>query len=465
MAPILSSSLGPTLARTFSSNLWGQTLQSKRMAEGTAIPANVLDSTQTKDLQKESDREHLIIMILVGTIVLSFVGLLAYFIHRRFTVIAARKLQDDFEAGRKEVTEARAFRPQDDTLKEGYYTPFAAEDGSIYVRTPVLQTPVTAHRSKSTSSVVLTRISVGTVAGVDAHPLFHPGIKRSRTLPSQKAPQYSNRAMRGPLSYPNTYDKQDQSLRSQPSSVSLGSYYRAESKPMTPFSTMQTRRPETPPVEVEKTRRSAPSSPTARKQIHSFWSVSDSASNALSSPSIYSPTGPRALSPRPAPSPFGSGQVSYEDPNRPHPGRPVPIGTPIRPIFSIDRDGMLPALSYPLPLLLRNSSSTIPPLQLPLSPPLSPRTIPPSAPPSTSPLSQVDEPPIAKIERWLSGSGSTGTASIIESVLGSKRRSSEPDIYRTDSYSRRERVVPIRSMRSSRRSSHSGEEIFIGAAF
>lgn len=48
MAPILSSSLGPTLARTFSSNLWGQTLQSKRMAEATAIPANVRIFRYTK---------------------------------------------------------------------------------------------------------------------------------------------------------------------------------------------------------------------------------------------------------------------------------------------------------------------------------------------------------------------------------------------------------------------------------
>ncbi|KAH7410597.1 hypothetical protein BKA64DRAFT_741267 [Cadophora sp. MPI-SDFR-AT-0126] len=464
MAPIPSSTQRLSMVRTFSSDFWGQRLHQKRATDAIQTPSNVLDSNKTMNAQKESDRERLIIMILVGTIVLSFVALLAYFIHRRFTLISTRKLQNDLEAGRKEVTEARAFRPKDDTLKEGYYTPFATEDGSVYVRTPVLQTPATAHRSKSTPSVLLTRISVGTVAGVEPHPLFHPGIKRSRTLPSQKAPQYSTRAMRGPMSYPNIYDDQNQSLRSQPSSISLGSYYRAESKPMTPFSTMQTRRPETPTIEVEKTRRSAPLPPTRRKQVHSFWSVSDSASNAPSSPSIYSPTYPRNLSPRPAPSQFGPGQISYEDPNRPHPGKPVPIGTPIRPAFSIDRDGTLPTLSYPLPLLLRKSSSTLP-LQIPQSPPLSPRSFPPSAPPTTSPLSQLEEPPTAKIERWLSGSGSTGTASIIESVLGSNRRSSEPDIYRTDSHSRSEKVLTIRSMRSSRGSSHGGEEIFIGAAF
>ncbi|KAK0120285.1 hypothetical protein ONS95_011691 [Cadophora gregata] len=468
MAPILSSTPLLALANILSSSFSGQTWPQKR-ADATKMPANVLDSTvstQTDELQKESARERLIIMILVGTIVLSFVALLAYFIHRRFKLVVARKLLDDLEAGRKEVTEARAFRPQDDTLKEGYYTPFAAEDGNIYVRTPVLQTPARTHRSNSTPSVVLTRISVGTVPGVEPHPLFHPGIKRSRTLPTQKAPQYSNRAMRGAMSYPNIYDDQDQSLKSQPSSISLGSYYRAESKPMTPFSTMQTRRPETPPTDVDTPRRSAPPPPLSRKQIHSFWSVSDSASNAPSSPSLHSPgTYPRDLAPRPAPTLFGFGQVPCEDPATPHPGKPVPIGTPIRPIFSIDKDGTLPALSYPLPLLLRKSSSTLPRLQLPLSPPLSPRAVAPSAPPATSPLSQADEPPTAKIERWLSGSGSTGTASIIESVLNSNRRSSEPDIYRTDSPLRREKVTPIRSMRSSRRSSHSGEEIFIGAAF
>ncbi|KAG4443067.1 hypothetical protein IFR05_001463 [Cadophora sp. M221] len=459
MSPISGPAEVLNWARSFASN-FPVTIHQKR-AEPVKISTNVLDSTATKNLESQTEREHLIIMILVGTIILSFVGLLAYFFHRLYTQKASRKLQEDLEAGRKEVTEARAFRPQDDTLKEGFYTPFEAEDGSIYVRTPVLQTPVASRQITTAPATVLTRISVATVAGVDAHPLFHPGIKRSRTLPSKKVPQYSNRSLRGPISYPNIYDDKEQSLRSHPSSISLGSYYRTESKPMTTFSTMQTRRPETPPIEVDEPQRVARPPPLNRRQIHSFWSVSDTASIAPTSPSIYSPTSPRELSPRPAPSPLGAGQTSYEAPSRP--ANSKPIGTPIRPIFSIDREGTLPALSYPLPLLLRKSSATLPRIALPLSPPASPRIVPPSAPCNESPLGQVSEPPTAKIERWLSGSGSTGTASIIESVLGSKRRSSDTDTYRTDELPRNERVSPIRSMRSSRRSS--GEEIFIGAAF
>ncbi|KAH6714238.1 hypothetical protein DL95DRAFT_483169 [Leptodontidium sp. 2 PMI_412] len=449
MFPISGPAEALGWARSFASNFPG-IIHQKR-----AEP--VLDSTETKNLESKTEREHIIIMILVGTIVLSFVGLLAYFFHRRYTQKANRKLREDLEAGRKEVTEARAFRPQDDTLKEGFYTPFEAEDGSIYVRTPVLQTPAASRQVNAAPATVLTRISVATVAGVDAHPLFHPGIKRSRTLPSKKVPQYSNRTLRGPISYPNIYGDKDQSLQSQPSSISLGSYYRTESKPMTTFSTMQTRRPETPPIEVDEPQRVA-----NRRQIHSFWSVSDTASIAPTSPSIHSPTCPRELSPRPAPPQFGPSQTSY-DGDSSISTNSKPIGTPIRPIFSIDREGTLPALSYPLPLLLRKSSATLPRIVLPLSPPASPRMVPPSGPCNISSLGQVSEPPTAKIERWLSGSGSTGTASIIESVLGSKRRSSEPDIYRTDDLPRSERVSPIRSMRSSRRSS--GEEIFIGAAF
>ncbi|KAH7346195.1 hypothetical protein BKA65DRAFT_594750 [Rhexocercosporidium sp. MPI-PUGE-AT-0058] len=457
MSAILGSAKLLGSLRAFPSSSSGTLYQKK--AEPTKVPTNVLDSTQTNSIRSQTNRERLIIMLLVGTIVLSFVGLLAYFFHRRYTQKASRRFREDIEEGRKEVTEARAFRPKDDTLKEGYYTPFTAK-GSIFVRTPVLQTPAASHQPSSAPATLLTRISIATVAGVDAHPLFHPGIKRSRTLPSKMVPRYYDRSLRGPISYPNIYEDQQHSLKSQSSSISLGSYYRAESKPMTTFSTMQTRRPETPPNVPEKPQRDAPP-PLNRRQIHSFWSVSDTTSIAPTSPSIHSPTRPSNLSPRPAPSAFGFGQVSYDEPSRPV--NPKPIGASIRPIFTIDKEGTLPALSYPLPLLLRKSSSTLPHLTLPLPPPASSRVVPPSGPTNKSLLDQVNEPATAKIERWLSVSGSTGTKSVIESSLGSRRRPSEPDIYRTDYSPQSRRVSPIKSLRSLQKSI--GEEIFIGAAF
>ncbi|KAL2059765.1 hypothetical protein VTL71DRAFT_10149 [Oculimacula yallundae] len=432
-------------------------------AEMTKTPKNVLDSTQSFNMATQTAREHIIIAILIAVISLSVIGLILFLIHRRFVRRVCHKKKLDIEEGWKEVTEARAFRPQDETLKEGYFTTFAALDGSIYVDKPLLKTPPTSSQLVPAPAVMLTRLSVESLDSIDSHPLFHPGIKRSRTIPVQ-TPQYSNGLSTGSITHPKIVDNQPASLKSQTSTISLGSYYRTESKPMTPFSTMQTRRPETPPAILEKlSYRSAPPPPlNRRRQIHSFWSESDTVSSAPTSPSLYSPTCPRPLSPRPASNTVEPGQMFNEDPFGTSNAKP--LGTPIRPIFSIDREGSLPELSYPLPLLIRKSSTTLGQLVLPLSVSAPPRMISPVEPCALSPLCETDEAPSRKIQRWLSVSESTGTASFVESENGQKRRSSEPHIYRTEQFPRRARIAPIRSMRSSRVCSYTGEEIKIGAA-
>ncbi|CZS94995.1 uncharacterized protein RAG0_04794 [Rhynchosporium agropyri] len=417
---------------------------------------NIMDSTQKINMISDTAREHMIIAIFTGIIGFSFLSFLGYLLYRFFENRTRRMKELDIEEGRKEVTEAREIRPQDGSLKEGYFKAVAAPDGSIYVSTPLLQeAPQTTSSPLSTPAVILTRPSVESGNGVDTPPLFRPGIKRSRTISTQ-ATQYSNGPSKGPISSPKSVDEQPALLRSNASTVSLDSYHRAESKTTTTFSTIQTQRPETPPNIPPKSARISHTPPplNPRREIHSFWSMSDTASDAPTSPSIYSPTYQSDLAPRPASSVYSSEPVFHD----PFKNSNTPIDAPAQPIYSISIAGTPPSLSYPLPLLLRNSPTSPGQPVLPFSPSLSPRMIAPIGPGSPE---EENELPVARIQRWLSSSGSVGTTSIIESVLGRKRKSNNTDMYRSERLSRSARNLSISSLSSS----EMGEEILIGAAF
>lgn len=194
-----------------------------------------------QDSSSQTSREHIIILVLISVIVFFLLFFFAFYIFRRSRQLA-RKKQQELEEGRNEVTEARAFWPIDETLKEGYHS-----TRSFQLLTPSMpQVPPP-------------------VADNGAHTLYHADLKRSRTLPLARPIQYP--LGRPAKSYPHVINGQTSHLQPPLSPFSISSYMKPEPKPMTPLTTMQTRRPSTPePLHApESFRRSgSPDSSTLR---------------------------------------------------------------------------------------------------------------------------------------------------------------------------------------------------------
>ncbi|OWP01602.1 F5/8 type C domain protein [Marssonina coronariae] len=427
-------------------------------------------SHQTHEVQAQ--REQILALVSVGVVAFSIIVTLGYSFYGQYQRINSKR-QFDIEEGLIEVNEARAFRPSDSSLKDGSYTIGTEDAVSPLVRNPFLQSPPATLQVPMTPMASNAPMTPSVTAFVETHALFNPNMKRSRTLPRQKGPGISSsRARHGSISYPNIYeDEERHPLASHPSSSSLRSFYRGGLVPMAPSTTMQTRRPSSPPMILIPRTPGSPRLSADRRRVRSFWSLSEE-SIGHHSPSYESTTSEypsNGLTALRAPSTFGFGRMSYPDSSAALSTTAGRIETPRRTIFPIDMKGNPPTLSYPLALLRRSSGTyDASELGLPQSP-QSPR----HEDDFTSPrikdhsfLSQAtfrdfQELSGGNIERWLSGSA--GTASAFGSVPGSGRASSRRASSDLKMYMRRHcRISSITSM-SSRRAS--GEEIFIGAAF
>ncbi|EKD16675.1 uncharacterized protein L3040_001414 [Drepanopeziza brunnea f. sp. 'multigermtubi'] len=415
-------------------------------------------------IDSETKREYMIIMILLAILISSIIGLSIGFIVRQCQRAHSRR-KWDVEQGRREVKYSRPFGSSE--LSLGMYKDNGEEE-SLYVRTRSfdLQTPAATLQSPMVPMAPMVPKTPHNASSLEAHILFPPGIKPSRTIPSQQGPGAPLRPDRGSISLPNIFEAAGgPSMMSQPSSLALGPYYRAGMMPISQLSTMQTRRTSTPSPVVALRSRSTTRPLYERLQTRSLWSSSDfSATFEPPSPSLYSPTSSipvqfRNLSPRPAPALSSFDHISSANPFEDVSSIALPIGTPARPISSIDTEGGLSALSYPGRIAqLRKSLSTLPALDIPPSPAPSQESRPPSFAPKQDRSDAANREPVSKIERWLSGS--TGTLSTFGSILGypepqsEARRSSE-----AETWSRRGPVVsPIRSMKSSRRRGSSPED-------
>lgn len=267
--------------------------------------------------RSQTHLEHVIILVLISVIIFTLFFFIVFYLFRRYRQRYLKR-QSELEEGRMEVAEARAMWPVDETLKEGCLV-----------------------KSFQLLSPSMPRAPPPAVGGIASHPLYHPGIKRSRTLPHIQAPQYP--LSRPAASYPHVINGQTNNLEP------LCAYLKSESKPLTSFTTMQTRRPQTPEPIYSKLplRQSGPtrSNPFLGRQIQtqSVWSSSAASSIAPSSPSIYSPRSPKTIrsrhSLRPAPAPRHSPPAPYSPYQSPA-SEYMPHKLGMCPLFALDRDDL-----------------------------------------------------------------------------------------------------------------------------
>jgi len=389
------------------------------------------------------DRGGYDLTILILLIVLLLVGVLLviYFVLRRVRKQQQRRIRD-LEEGVVEVEEARAMRFLDDTLK------------GIPDRTRSWQ----SHHS----SPFFGEFDVP--SGVVPHPLFHPGIKRSRSIESPQPIRLQ--LPRQALSYPR--------IQRYPSSSSIASFSSYLNKPMSPLTTMQTRRSETPPSPspVKEIIMMA-STPSHLRQVRSVWSFSATSTVPPSSPSVYSTTPSRTKLFKPSPLSFPR-DLSPEPFSLPSPhllSSPLSIYTPeeSRPrLHSLQPPPKARTPSPPLPLPQRNPLriSVLPTGHLPPSAALDehecPRMTQARQDSILPPPPTLTERSESTIERWLDGS--TGTDSAFGSIIGGSTPQGEivrPKPPRIQSLSLFPRVQSARS--STRRLSERGPQ-WIGAA-
>jgi hypothetical protein len=196
--------------------------------------------------------------ILILLIVLLLVGVLLviYFLLRRVRKQQQRRMRD-LEEGVVEVKEARAMRLLDDTLKG---IPEWPRSSQFYHQDPIFG-------------------EFDVPSGVVPHPLFHPGIKRSRSIESPQPVRLQ--LPRHALSYPR-FDR-------YPSSSGIATFSSYLNKPVSRSTTMQTRRPETPPPPSPVQEIIIMDSiPSRLRQVRSVWSFSAASEAPPSSPSVYS---------------------------------------------------------------------------------------------------------------------------------------------------------------------------------
>jgi hypothetical protein len=390
------------------------------------------------------DREHdLRIRILVAVLIVVGILLIVYFFMRRVRKQQQKRMQD-LENGLVEVKESHAMRFLDDTLKG------------------------VSDRSRSWESYHSSPFSgkFNVPSGVVPHRLFHPGIKRSRSIQSPQPIRLQ--LPRQTPSYPH--------LKRYPSSLSTTSFNSYLNKPMSPSTTMQTRRPETPPpAQVEEIIMKATTPPHLR-QVRSIWSFSAASSVPSSSPSVYSTTPPRAklFEPSRLSIPRDTSPEPYSLPASPLPSPPLSIHDPDEPrprLHSLQPPPQArnPSPPPPLPTPKNTLRQSIPIEPLPLSAALDQHEFPNteqtlalaallSLPPFVErPLTEGSD---STIERWLDGD--TGTASVLGSILGESEAATQPRTRRIQSLSLSPRVQSVRS--SIRRLSESGPQ-WIGAAF
>lgn len=402
-----------------------------------------------------SGRTQDILVVLVSVILVAVLLFIAFFLYRRSRQACSRKHKMD-EEERLEVLEARAFRPADETLHRAYSPSllYGDEEKEISVVKLSIDTLITelpnAHQRMSEAI---------------PHPLFHPGLKRSRTL------SYDAKNPRAPHTPTTSYIMSSRTPRihapTSPTSPGLRiNSFGKESKFLSPYTTMQTRRPQTSPSVLPPpppTRKRDPVDVCLTLPLKSVWS-SPTASIVPSSPSVYSeaPTRSKAQSLSPRPSSFGNSPTQPITP----PQTPSPVkhagGCPL---FALDKDDcppplpidpsvqnmVLPAPSCPCSPQANRASTPISPQEpRPYSPVLAlpKQALPPkSRRPSLAELNAMNEVidfPLGlerldqevKIERWLEGS--TGTVSAFGSVMGQEEKHES------------HRLSPIKSMRPSR---------------
>lgn len=424
------------------------------------------------DSPSRINREHIIILALVAVVILAIVAFIAAYCFRRSHRLSSWKKDRDLEEGKEEVMAARAMWPEDHTLKEGYRS-WGELDRSFHLKLQALTPPRDPPVAPSP-----------TEGGIVPPPLFHPGLKRSRTMPNLKNQSPTSRLA---LSYPHMRNGQITYLN--PASPYSFENTKPESTPMAPSTTMQTRRPKTPELLPSiPFHRSLPPA-TSRREVHSIWS-SGSSSIAPSSPSIYDPdiqtTSGQTNILYPAP----TARNFVDFPSSP-PASPTPIvdhisRSPPRddsptlhpcfspyPCFACERD------DFPLP---SHSPPRSPSPVYITPPPLPQRSFmrtnsSPHLRRSRSPspdsyrcglMAQLElgQEPAFKIERWLDGS--TGTVSAFGSFMAMSEEDggeeSEEHLFGSDVQEEKKKnwdgkdpkrvsISPIRGMRTCRRGS------------
>ncbi|KAK2627081.1 hypothetical protein QTJ16_003047 [Diplocarpon rosae] len=442
------------------------TLHSIRSEAVVSVPTNASPA------ESQTPQEYIIVLILFGVTGCSFIALLACFVYERYQR-ANYQRQLDIEEGLQEVKEARDFRLSVSSLRERPYTPYAGDLATPSVRTLFFQAPPANLQVPITPIASNTPMTPSATAPRDAHALFNPNLMCSRTHPGKTSLEIPSRPRRASISYPNIADDEEiPPLASHTSFASLISYYRGGSIPMARNTTMQTRRPSSPPMLLIPRTPSLPRHSGDHRRVMSFWSVSEESIGPYSPgpESAMSESPPSKLTARPAPSPFSFSQVSYSDSSTTPFATAGRMETPRRAIFPIDMRGALSTLSYPPPSHRRSSGALATPEPSLLPPPLSPRYHEDYPSPrmndapflSPSKLRDSQELPSASFERWRAGSAGTAFAS--DSVLAPGRA---PSAHQASGdlrmYRRRQRRFSVVSMTSSRRGS--SEEIFIEAAF
>ncbi|KAE9380953.1 hypothetical protein N431DRAFT_477768 [Stipitochalara longipes BDJ] len=407
-------------------------------------------STSGLSLPQIVDKGNYDLTILILLMVLLLVGvlLIIYFVLRRVRKQQQRRIRD-LEEGAVEVKEARAMRFLDDTLKG---IPERPRSWQSYNSSPFFG-------------------EFDVPSGIVPHPLFHPSIKRSRSIQSPQ-PIHLQLPRQG-QSYPR--------LKRYPSSSSTASFSSYLNKPMSSSTTMQIRRPETPPPPSPVNEIIMMASTTSHlRQVRSVWSFSATSTVPPSSPSVYSTTPSRTklFKPSPLSVPRAPSPEPFSLPSPPLPSPPLSIydAEESRPrLRSLQPPPKARIPSPPLPLPPRNPlrKSALPVGHLPPSAALDEHDCPrrgQARRPSTllPPLAFIELPLTERsestIERWLDGS--TGTASAFGSVIGGNTTQSyavtKPKAPRIQSLSLFPRVQSVRS--STRRLSERGPQ-WIGATF
>jgi len=398
-----------------------------------------------------------------------------YFFVRRVRQKQQKRIRDA-EAAIAEVKEARAMKFADDTFK-GVHFP---------------EKPVNV-RSYSLNTIYGDFDVPGDAV---LHPLFHPGIKRSRSTQSPQSVRYQPTHQTLSESYPRLQRcPSTSSASSIPVTINTILY-----KPMSPSTTMQTRQPETPlpPTPVMEIIMKT-STRSHLYQVKSIWSFSSESTIPPSSPSVHSAASSRTkiilphplLTPRsPSQKPLSCGSLAllspslsiYEPeksrprlhslrppPKDPSPSPPLPLPPPrnltpprnqTSPPF-----GLNPADYQSKSAASQQPSFTHDNYEYPPPPESQNRS---SSPPV--PFPPFIERPLAEdpqtIERWLDGS--TGTTYSFGPILGDNNtldesgRETQLKALRIPSLSLFPRAQSVRS--SSRRVSNRGPQ-WIGAAF
>lgn len=412
-------------------------------------------SFNTPSSSATSTRTQYILVALVSVILVAILLVIAFFLYRRSRRRCSRKHKID-EEERLEVLEARAFRPGDETLQRAYSPSLLYGDDEKEISV-----------TKLSVDIDITQLPKAHQSDDEAmpHPLFHPGLKRSRTLSyDAKNP----RASHTPTT-PYITSSRTPRIHAPTSPTSPSPYFNNfsnESRALTHYTTVQTRRPKTPSIDLPPpppARKSDPVNIYVTRPVISVWS-SPTASTVPSSPSVYSEAPARSkvqsLSPRPRS--FGNLPIIPITPPQTPPLVQHAGGCPL---FALDRDDCPPPQSsaFSIPnMVLPPPSSPSSPRTKRASTPISPQeprsyspvlTLPgPALPPisrrpSLAELNAMNEEtdcPLGleriddevKIERWLEGS--TGTASAFGLIVGEEGRQG--------SY----QLSPIRGMRRSR---------------